>query len=126
MKGLDRARYFMNLEPYKRIFREFLGEDPYEGTFNIEVKDLSYRDLLNKCKPIEIRDFMYDGKIYGGLYIWLAEIKALGGVVLIRPFRSAHKDNVLEIVSNVKISERLKVKYDDEISVYVKCAREQR
>jgi riboflavin kinase len=122
IKGFDKARYFMRLEPYKDIFRRYLGKDPFEGTFNIKVQNISYKDLVNKCKnTMMIPDFHYNGRILGGLYIWRGEMKDLGEILVIRPFRSSHEEDVLEIVSDKFISKSLDVKPGDLIELYIDC-----
>lgn len=122
VKGFDRARYFMGLEPYKNMFRNLLGREPYEGTLNIKLNNKSYRDLLKECgSSLVIENFSYNGREYGGLYIWFGEVKEIGKVLVIRPFRSGHEENVLEIVSDQKISDVLNLKHGDLIEVHIEC-----
>lgn len=122
IKGLDRARYFMSIEPYKRLFREILGVDPYEGTLNIRTEGLSYRDLLSSCgNVVVVPDFMYDGRVLGGLYIWRGFVRGIGRVLVVRPFRSGHDEYVLEIVSDKKISSVLGLRPGDTLEVEIDC-----
>ncbi|MGC9009246.1 MAG: DUF120 domain-containing protein [Sulfolobales archaeon] len=123
VKGLDKAKYFMTLKPYKDVFTRLINKEPFEGTFNVEITNhLSYKDLLNKCGThYIIPDQYYDGRVLGGVYIWLGEIDGVGKVLIIRPFRSGHKENILEIVSDKKIRDILNLKYGDQVEIKIFC-----
>ncbi len=123
VKGLDKARYFMSLKPYKEIFMKLMNKEPFEGTFNVEITDhLTYKDLLEKCGTYHIiPEQHYNGRLLGGVYIWLGEINGIGNVLVIRPFKSAHKENILEIVSDKKIREILNLEYGDQIEIKIIC-----
>lgn len=123
VKGLDKARYFMSLKLYREIFSTLIGREPFEGTFNIEVENISsYRDLMNMCsRYIVIPDQYYDGRVFGGLYIWFGEIERIGRVLVVRPFRSAHKENILEIVSDKRIRDELGIDYGGYVDIKILC-----
>jgi len=125
VKGFDKARYFMALKPYKEVFTRLINKEPFEGTFNIEIINYSsYKDLVEKCGTYyTIPDQYYDGRMLGGVYIWLGEIDEIGMVLVIRPFKSGHKENILEIVSDKKIRDILNLRYGDQIEIKILCKK---
>ncbi len=124
VKGLGRAGAFLSMEVYREILSRRLGSDPYPGTLNIEVEGLGgYRELRRICPPEDVGDIEVGGRIFGGLHIWRGSI---GGerVLVIRPYRSAHPENVLEVVSREKLAERLKIEEGQAIAVDIECLPE--
>ncbi|MEM2204294.1 MAG: DUF120 domain-containing protein [Sulfolobales archaeon] len=122
VKGLGRSGFFLNMEIYKKIFRERLGTEPYPGTLNIEAEDLEgYEGLRKICPEHEaIGDITLEGKTYGGLYLWRALIGDTR-VLLIRPYRSSHNPKILEVVSSEKLVEKHGIREGDRITIDIEC-----
>ncbi len=126
VKGLGRSGYFLGMKIYREIFRERLGRDPYPGTLNIEIEGFKgYEDLRKICPEHEaIGDIEFEGKTYGGLYIWRAAFKD-SEVLLIRPYRSAHDPKILEVVSGERLVEKHSIKEGDIVTIDIKCYEKQ-
>lgn len=120
-KGLGRASQFLSTDIYREIFRERLGQDPFPGTLNVELKGLDYTALARVCSDHEvIGDLEVGGRIYGGLHIWRGEV---GGrrVLVVRPFRSRHPPQVVELVSHERLEAALGISPGDPLALEIEC-----
>jgi len=104
--GLGKGGFFLSRDPYKSFFRGLLGKNPYPGTLNVEL-DIDWREVLplkNYFQPVNM----------GGLWYSLGEIKDLL-IVIIRPKKSGHPNNIVEIVASEYLRGYLNLKDGDEI-----------
>ncbi len=122
IRGLGRASRFIASEPYNGLFRSILGAEPFPGTLNIKLKGLgSFRDLATVCRPYaSYGDFVYQGRVFGGLTLWIGYRLDTRFIVL-RPHRSSHSDDVLEIVGSIDLKKRFDLEYGDEFCFRVIC-----
>jgi len=121
ISGKGEGKYYMSLKPYKERFYNILGYYPYEGTLNI--KKLNNNFQLNKLNWLEIDDFEYDGRAYYGVKILPVKIYGKIGYLvngaIIRPKKSTHDKNIIELISNVNLRKFLFLKNNDIIVVNI-------
>ncbi len=113
--GLGEGKYYLSIEQYKNAVKNALGFVPYAGTLNIEIgeHDLWKRDLL-LSKAVVLPAFEAAGRKYGALSIYPCFI---GGkcCAVIFPERTHHRNNIIEIISDVNLRKYLRKKDGDEI-----------
>lgn len=126
VSGIGEGSKYIRLSYYEEILKSILnGEKPYPGTLNI-LCDIDYKALITKCKPRTVSNF----RSYGGFYYWYAILKysKLGNnyvkldVVILRPFLSKHKGNVLEIVSSTYLRNYLGLRDGDVVELDLFCS----
>lgn len=110
--GMGEGRYYMELEGYKRQFKEKLGFEPYPGTLNLRLKkqeDIGARRALQNLSGIQISGFQNAGRTFGAVKCFRAAIGKTSGAVII-PARSHYGFETLEVIAPKKIrsAERLK------------------
>lgn len=116
---------FVMIPVYYDMFRFYLGKEPYPGTLNIEIvsEPRDYAKIANVCKPILISEQKWNNKILGALYLWYAFIDEpfKCKVIAVRPLKSKHPPNILEIVSSKYIRGSYGVKDGDQIRLRLLC-----
>lgn len=100
VKGIGKGSYFLSLDPYKKFFRGLLGNDPYPGTLNIELEK-DWDELFNFSN-------IFQPAGLGGIYYSLGVLNGIK-VVIIRPHKSKHPSNIIEIVSDRYLREEINV-----------------
>lgn len=126
VSGVGDGKYYMELDPYLEQFREKLGYEPHPGTLNISLEDLesieSKRDLMFS-RGIDIEGFESDGRELGRARCYPCEVengeKSAEGAVII-PERSHYGPEVLEVVSEFNLREKLNLEDGDEVTVRCK------
>jgi len=115
--GLGEGRYYLSLEPYKKIIKNALNFVPYPGTFNLEIdeNDIWKRDLL-MSRAIVLPSFEADGRRYGGMSLYPCFVDKFYSAIVF-PERTHHKNNIVELISNVNLRKRLKKKDGDRVVV---------
>ncbi len=86
LKGLGKGRRFLGLSVYRDFFADLLGEQPYPGTLNLH---------LNK-PPMLKKRFAPQG--LGAVRYSLGILRGIR-VLVIKPERSVHPSEVVELVS---------------------------
>ncbi|MBW9221476.1 DUF120 domain-containing protein [Methanothermococcus sp. SCGC AD-155-C09] len=121
ISGKGEGKYYMSLKPYKERFYNILGYYPFEGTLNI--KKLNNNFKLDKLNWLEIDDFKYNGKEYYGVKILPVKIYGKIGYwvngAMIRPKKSIHDENIIEVISKVNLRKFLFLKNNDIVIVNV-------
>ncbi len=121
-KGLGVGGKYISHPYYSAEFEKILGCKPFPGTLNMET-DTDWRELSSNCKPLVIKETVWNGKVLGAVYVWRARLVTSSGeydgVVVIRPLKSAHRPQVLELVSCRKL--RPLIGEEGEAEVLVDC-----
>lgn len=97
--GLGRGRYFMSQKIYLNQIFEKLSIVPYPGTLNLRVleKDLDKLKEVKKDEKILITGFVSEGKTFGDVIAYRAELNGTRcGVVI--PKLSKHV-NTIEVIA---------------------------
>jgi riboflavin kinase len=113
--GTGRAARYFRLAPYLKFFTKHLGREPFHGTLNImlTVNELS---KLSSLQPISLRSFSFEGRHFGGVRCWRGTVAGIG-VLLVRPEKTTHASEILEVVAPVNLRERLGLKNGDVLEV---------
>jgi len=120
--GLGEGSYYISLEGYRRQFIDKLGFDPYLGTLNLRLtspKDRKLRRELEHYSGIGIDGFKDEHRTYGGAKCFMAIVndQVEGAVGILE--RTHYDESVLEVISPVKIREKLGLKDGDRVKVKV-------
>lgn len=106
-KGLGNANFW--IKKVEEIFYTKTGMKLFYGTLNIELE-----------KPYELENYWIIGEEeYGGTQkVYVQECKILGQkAYIVRSEKTAHKSNILEIVSDIKFREVFDLKDEDIIKI---------
>lgn len=123
--GLGNARHFLSLQGYTEQFKEKIGYEPFPGTLNIELSEESIhkRTKLNTFDCVTIEGWEDKERTYGPVYCYPAKIEVAGRfyttVHMIKPKRTRHGDNLIEIIAPVKLREKLPCNDGDYVSAHV-------
>jgi len=127
ISGFGVGAKFVKIPVYYDIFLFYLGKEPYPGTLNVEVVEgpKSYVELAELCRPIEVPEQRWGDRVLGALYMWFAMVEHpfKCKAVIIRPMRSRHPPNVLEIVAPRYIRGEFGVRDGDEVVIRLFCGK---
>lgn len=106
-KGLGNASFWV--EKIENVFYKKTGMKLYYGTLNIELEE-----------PYELENYwIIEKQEYGGtqnVFVQKCRIKGIQAYIL-RSEKTAHKSNIIEIVSDVKFRENFDLEDEDNIEV---------
>lgn len=108
-QGLGNASFWV--EKIEGIFYKKTGMKLFYGTLNIELEE-----------PYELENYwiIEKGKYGGTQDVYVQECKILGKEAhIVRSEKTAHKSNIVEIVSDIKLRENFKLKDNDNINVEI-------
>ena len=103
--GTGKGSYFIKL--YSSLFEKILGFIPFPGTLNIQVKKVP---LLNNDKKITLQK-----QGYGDVDCYPVIIQKIYKGFLIRPHKTTHPENILEIISSINLRKTLNLHDGEEI-----------
>jgi len=110
ISGLRKGAYFVGLEQYRKFFSKILNGSIFCGTLNIELHDKTWREI-----PLKI---YLPGKNLSPIYYTKAKIFS-EEVVLIRPAKSKHAENVMEVVACCNLRQKYSLEDGDEVEIIV-------
>lgn len=110
VKGLGEGAFYV--EKYRSYFLDTLGFEPFLGTLNVRVASLpplTYPLTITPAAerglfPVQCRDIIINNKVRGAL---------------VRPVKTAHQKEVLEIIAAVNLRERFSLQEGDTIRIRV-------
>ncbi len=103
VSGLGEGRYYVQIDGYQKQFKEKLNLIPYPGTLNIEINPVEIKEFFQAKNQIMIEGFSTKERTFGGILCYPIKInKKLPGY-LIKPLRSTHTDNIIEIIAPVYV-----------------------
>jgi riboflavin kinase len=122
VSGVGEGKYYIGLKGYKKQFKDKLNFIPYSGTLNIKVDQKTGREIIALSEFIMIDGFKTKKRSFGGLKCAKAKIEHGKHQILaavIKPFRTVHGDDILEIVAPFFLREKLKLKDGDNVRLVV-------
>ena len=114
-RGLGEGTYFMSMRHYQKEIKKKLGFDAYPGTLNLKVNK-NQSDSFKKIKPIKIKGFKKNNKIFGGANCYKAKIKNIYGSIIV-PDINKNKKDIIEFIAPVHVKSELKLKDGDKIKI---------
>ena len=120
--GLGEGAYYISLSGYKKQFISKLGFEPYPGTLNLKVSDISHKhffDKISKSKGILIEGFTDKKRTYGNVKCFPCTInsKIQGSIIVIE--RTHHDSSVIELISPLFLRKKLNLSDGDKVLVQV-------
>ena len=123
--GMGEGEYYMNMDEYANQFETNLGFRPFPGTLNLDLEgkdDILSRQRLSELPGIAIEGFKKEGRTFGSVKCFKAEIEKEKGAVVV-PARTHHSNDTLEIISPHKIRKSLDVNDGDRVCVKVRIGQ---
>jgi len=115
---------FISMKSYIDIFKSLGMAKPYPGTLNV-LTNMSYEDIIKVCKPLRyICEVRNEYGIHGGLIIWHGKLVRGSDnvdVLIIRPLRSRHEPEVLEVISELYLRGKLLLNDGDDVELIINC-----
>jgi len=109
ISGIGRGAYYVMKPEYSAFFERILKDSPFPGTLNI---------IVDSDITAEILPHTYAPKNYGAIKYAVGRFHEIP-VIVIKPQKSVHPENVLEIVAPVSLRQKFNLKDGSEIEVYI-------
>ncbi len=118
--GVGEGAYYVSLEGYRRQFVEKLGFDPFPGTLNLKIpkEQMFFRKLLDREEGILIEGFSAENRTFGEVKAFKCRVNGIDSALVI-PQRTHYPDDVLEVISPVKLRDALGLKDGDFVEIEV-------
>ncbi len=115
ISGVGKGKYYVSLRPYYALFSSILSAPPFLGTLNVTVENgvLNINNLPHTFCPSG----------YGEIKYALGELRGTK-ILVLRPCKSVHPQNVFEIVAPIEIRKWLRLRDGDEIEFDVYIIKE--
>jgi len=110
LSGLGKGSYYVSLEPYRKFFEKLLGKSIFCGTLNVCLQDGTWSDL-----PLKLYN---PPNNFSPVYYVRARVFS-EEVILVRPVKSRHPQNVIEIVASSNLRKKYRLKDGDVIEIEV-------
>lgn len=120
VSGFGEGEYYVTKEGYRRQFIEKLGFNPYPGTLDLKLNkgSLRAREWLEIEDGILIEGFSTEKRSFGKVKCFKARIGEDEAAIVL-PYRTHHEDDILEIISPIKIKDKYDLEKGDELEVEV-------
>lgn len=118
--GVGEGRYYVSLDEYRKQFKEKLGFEPYPGTLNLRIpkEEMYFRRRLDEERGILIEGFSTEDRTFGEVKAFKCRIDGVEGAIVI-PKRTHYPSEILEVISPVKLRDKLGLKDGDFVEVEV-------
>lgn len=110
--GSGEAAYYVKL--YENSFEQLLGSKPYPGTLNIRL-DKCFEEYARNIKPLVIEPPRSD---LGAVHVYMGYLAGYR-VLVVKPAKTRYECNVVEVVSDTKLRDILKLKDGDLVEVVI-------
>ncbi len=116
VQGFGEGKRFLSMHEYRQKVRESLGFSPFPGTLNIETDVSKLKEFLSKSKAIHLNGFERNSKRFFGVTLYRAWISSFNAA-LVFPEKKRHPENIVEIISDINLRKKLKLRNGDEIKI---------
>ncbi len=116
MSGEGKAKWFLSLLYYQNAFFETLHMVPFEGTLNLETDILKKREFLSNIGAVAIEESKDAYGEYGKVTCYPVIIGGIKAVAVV-PDKSTHVPDIIEIVAEENLREKLQLKDGDVIMI---------
>ncbi|MFT4892463.1 MAG: riboflavin kinase [Candidatus Nanohaloarchaea archaeon] len=114
--GEGKASEFLQIEEYQNFIEEEAGFEPFPGTLNLRADVETVEKFKQKARIHKMDGFTREGKEFGGLKIFLGEIKGLK-CCIVEPELTRYGEDVVEVCAPVKIRSRFDLGDGDSVKV---------
>ncbi|MBP2133776.1 riboflavin kinase [Methanomicrobium sp. W14] len=123
ISGLGEGRYYVSIPGYVDQFRKKLGFGPYPGTLNLKIDpfSVSVRKRAELHSWVDIEGFQADDRTFGSAKCLPCRINGYKCAIIV-PGRSHYPDDVIEVISEVKLREKMNLEDGNRVKVEV-CIR---
>ena len=121
IEGLGEGRYYTRLSGYVKQFKDLLDIDPYPGTLNLRLhtESIDTRQMIDSLDWIKIKGFTSEDRTFGEARAIKCSINGFRCAIIV-PGRSHYPEDIVEIISEVRLRDELNLKNDDTVTVEVK------
>ena len=121
--GFGEGRYYVNQKGYLAQFVEKFGFKPYSGTLNLRLQSQLDIRILKRLKSglfpsIHISGFKNGNRTFGPVQGYLAKIDEYKSALLLIK-RTHYGEDIVELISEVNLREKLGLKDGDLVTVTV-------
>lgn len=119
VSGMGEGTYYTEQQGYRNQFQKQLDIDAYPGTFNVEIKPIEKNKLrlLKNMGGKIIEEFTTENRTFGSVLCFPSTVNGLKGAIVLP--RRSHYSNIIEVISQEYLRDRLKVKDGDQVDVIV-------
>jgi riboflavin kinase len=107
LDGLGKGKNFVKIPFYNFLFSQLLLANPFPGTLNIALQE-----------SIQFKHFIRGNAHHGGLWYRRAFLFNIP-ILIIRPFKTTHLKNIVEIVSSWHLRTLFNLKNNNEVSLFL-------
>lgn len=122
--GLGEGGYYISKKGYMVQFKKKLGWNPFEGTFNLRLKEVEIPKIeaMKAADGILIEGFEQEGRTFGKAWIFKCTLgngnKEVHNCAIISPKRT-HYRRVVEVISPEYLRDKLGAKDGDVFKVKI-------
>lgn len=123
--GLGEGKHYISLSGYQEQFEAKLGYVPFPGTLNVALdgESLPRAKQLGLCPSIEIDGWEDDGRTFGPVTCYAAEVetggRSYGPVHALDIERTHHDEDLLEIIGPDRLRDELELSDGDGVTVRI-------
>lgn len=118
VSGIGQGAYYVSA--FEKKIREKLGIKPFIGTVNIEVDEKKREHMLSTAQEILIHGFKTRQRSFGWVKcyrIMLSRGNIKQEAVITVPERTVYGKNIIEIISDINLKQKLKLKDNDYVMI---------
>jgi riboflavin kinase, archaea type len=114
INGLGEGAYYVKI--YNKKIQDLINFKPYNGTLNLIIEINDFEKFISNLKSYTIKEFKTDKRTYGKIILFKAKIKNQE-IALLKPIRTFHSKNIIEIIAPFNIRKKFKLKEGDIIEI---------
>ncbi|MGQ4556745.1 DUF120 domain-containing protein [Halobellus sp. GM3] len=127
--GMGEGRHYISLSGYMEQFEERLGYEPFPGTLNVDLDEVSVRaqSAMSSLAGVSIDGWEDEERTFGPATCYAASVTGGDATAerahIIVPERTHHDETQLEIIAPTRLRDELGLADGDEVSVRVESVR---
>jgi riboflavin kinase len=122
--GLGEGGYYISKKGYMHQFKEKLGWEPFEGTFNLRLNEdeIPKMEAMRAAEGMLINGFEQEGRTFGKAWVFectlKTEVEIIEDCAIISPKRTHYK-RVVEVISPIFLRQKFNAKDGDIFTICV-------
>ncbi|MEA1992938.1 MAG: DUF120 domain-containing protein [Euryarchaeota archaeon] len=117
--GLGEGKYYISKHGYREQLIKKLGFSPYPGTLNLHLsfeENKKLEKVLTGSEYMIINGFRDENRAFGDVRCYKVIVENQIEGALLKPFRTHHMSNVVEIISREFLRKKLSIADGDAVS----------